>query len=68
MGKEYQRDQQEATSFCNTSIRRGEFKLPARSGVKIACKGLEGNFRGDGNLLYLDCGSGYVTEYIYQNS
>lgn len=37
--------------------------LPEGRGKGLTVKGM-----GDGNILYLDCGSGYLTAYIHQNS
>lgn len=35
---------------------------------KLTAKGHEGNFRGDGNVLYLNCDGGCTDVYICQNS
>ena len=41
-----------------------EFKFQAEIGVRTAYKVVGENFWGAGNLLYLDCGGGYMTKYI----
>lgn len=33
-------------------------ELQVESSVRVACKEVEGNFRGDGHFLYLDSGGG----------
>ena len=38
------------------------------SGEEMTSEGQEQTFRGDGNVLYLDCSGGYMTVCVYQNS
>lgn len=45
---------------------RGLWRVGAEKGAD--CRGAQKNFRGDGNVLHLDCGGGYTTVHVYQNS
>lgn len=64
-GTGYQADKQKVVIIL---ISNKDNKLQAESGVRIACKEVGRNLWADGNFLYIDCGGGYLTEYICQNS
>lgn len=44
------------------------WKQWAKFGELIVCKGKEGNFLDDGNILYHNFGGGYTILFLFQNS